>query len=76
MIQRKGIIVFYQSPKVIAEVERLGVHVTYKNESRNYLAGYVDATQFEKIKKLIEAVKNVRKVEESLADMKDLDFQD
>ncbi|HAQ56589.1 MAG TPA: hypothetical protein DCR44_04220 [Acholeplasmatales bacterium] len=76
MIQRKGIIVFYQSPKVIAEVERLGVHVTYKNENRNYLAGYVDATQFDKIKKLIETVKNVRKVEESLADMKDLDFED
>ncbi|MFA5006639.1 MAG: DUF2129 domain-containing protein [Candidatus Izemoplasmatales bacterium] len=76
MIQRKGIIVFYQSPKVIAEVERLGVHVTYRNEDRGYLAGYVDASQFDRIAKQLETVNNVRKVEASLADMQELDFQD
>jgi len=76
MISRKGIVVFYQSPKVIAEVERLGVHVTYRNDQRSYLAGYVDASQFEKIRKQLEAVKNVRKVDESLADMQELDFNE
>lgn len=74
MIQRKGIIVFYTSPKVLAEAERLGVHVTYRNEARGYLAGYVDETQYERIKKQLEAVKNVRKVDESLVDLKELDF--
>jgi uncharacterized protein YlbG (UPF0298 family) len=76
MIQRKGIVIFYQSPKVIAEAERLGVHVTYRNEQRNYVAGYVDATQFERIRKQLEQMKNVRKIDESLVDMKELDFSE
>ncbi len=76
MVSRKGMIVFFQTPKVVAEIEKAGVHVVYKNDKRNYLTGYVDSPQFEKIKKQVEAIKNVRKVEESLLDMQELDFKE
>ncbi len=76
MVSRKGMIIFFQTPKVVAEIEKAGVHVVYKNDKRNYLTGYVDSAQFEKVKKQVEAIKNVRKVEESLQDMQELDFKE
>ena len=76
MVIRKGILVYFASGKIRQEVEKVGVNIVYFNEKRNYLAGYVDATQFERIKKQLETMKNVRKVEESLLDMEPLNFQD
>ncbi|MCK7488188.1 MAG: YlbG family protein [Bacillus subtilis] len=76
MITRKGIIVYFQTAKVIPEIEKQGLNITYKNEKRNYVVGYVDATQFERIKKQLETMKNVRKVEESLVDMDQFSFKE
>lgn len=76
MIVRKSILVYFVSPKIRQEVEKLGVNIVYVNDKRNYLAGYVDATQFERVKKQLEAMKNIKKVEESLVDMDVLNFQD
>lgn len=74
MVTRKGIIVYFASAKVRQEIEKLGVNIVYINESRNYLTGYVDMNQFERVKKIIEGMKNVRKVDESLAEMENLNF--
>jgi uncharacterized protein YlbG (UPF0298 family) len=74
MISRKGIIVWFVTPRVRQEIEKQGVNVVYQNDKRNYLTGYVDANQFERVKKQLEAMKNVKKVEESLTEMDVLDF--
>ncbi|MDP2424865.1 MAG: DUF2129 domain-containing protein [Candidatus Izemoplasmatales bacterium] len=74
MIQRKGIITYFQSAKVVSEIEKLGVNIAYKNEKRGYCIGYVDENQFSRIKKQIEALKNVKKVEESLLEMEQFSF--
>lgn len=74
MINRKGIIVYFQTPKVIQEIEKQGIAVVYKNEKRNYLVGYVDKNQFDRVKKQLEGMKNVKKVEESLLDMEQFAF--
>lgn len=76
MVKRKGIIVYFQSPKALPEIEKQGINITYKNEKRGYLVGYVDENQFERVKKLVEVIKNVRKVEESLLDMDTFSFQE
>jgi uncharacterized protein YlbG (UPF0298 family) len=74
MVTRKGIIVYYATPKVRQEIEKQGVNIVYQNDKRSYITGYVDATQFERIKKLLETMKNIKKVEESLVEMEVLDF--
>jgi uncharacterized protein YlbG (UPF0298 family) len=76
MITRKGIIVYFQTTKIIPEIEKQGLNITYKNDKRNYVMGYVDATQFDRIKKQLETMKNVRKVEESLVDMDQFSFKE
>jgi uncharacterized protein YlbG (UPF0298 family) len=76
MVSRKGIIVYYATPKVRQEIEKQGVNIVYQNEKRNYLTGYVDATQFERIKKVLETMKNIKKVEESLVEMEELNFSE
>lgn len=74
MINRKGIIVYFQTVKIIPEIEKQGVAVVYKNDKRNYLVGYVDKNQFDRVKKQLEGMKNVKKVEESLLDMEQFAF--
>jgi len=74
MVTRKGIVIYFTQAKIRQEIEKLGVNIVYVNDKRFYMAGYVDSTQFERIKKTIEGFKNVKKVEESLAEMENLDF--
>lgn len=74
MVTRKGIVIYFSQAKIRQEIEKLGVNIVYVNEKRFYMTGYVDTTQFERVKKTIEGFKNVKKVEESLAEMENLDF--
>jgi len=76
MVKRKGIIVYFQNKKVAKEVEKAGVHITYLNPKANYLSGYVDAEQFDKIRKQIQKFRQVRKVDESLVEMDEFDFKE
>ncbi len=74
MVSRKGIVIYYTTAKVVQEVEKLGVHIVYKNDKRNYLTGYIDSTQFERVKKQIEMMKTIKKVEESLLENTNYEF--
>jgi uncharacterized protein YlbG (UPF0298 family) len=74
MVSRKGITIYYVTPKVRQEIERQGVNIVYQNDKRNYLTGYIDTNQYDRIKKQLEAMKNIKKVEESLVDMDVLAF--
>jgi len=74
MVSRKGIVIYYTTAKVVQEIEKLGVHIVYKNDKRNYLTGYIDSTQFERVKKQIETMKTIKKVEESLLENTNYEF--
>ncbi len=76
MIKRKGMIIYIQTPKIIHEIEKLGINITYKNEPRGYVVGYVDEQEFPRLKKQIEGFKQVKKVEESLLDMSAFSFKE
>ncbi len=76
MVKRRGIIVYFQNKKVAKEIAKNGVNITYLNPKANYLSGFVDAENFEKIKRQIQKMRLVRKVEESLVDMEDFDFKE
>ena len=76
MVSRKGLVVYFTTTKIIPEIEKLGVHIVYKNEKRNYLTGYVDSPIFERVFKQIEAMKACKKVEESLMDFSNYEFKE
>ena len=76
MIKRKGMIIYIQTPKILSEIEKCGINITYKNEPRGYVVGYVDEQEYSRIKKQVEAFKQVRKVEESLLDMSQFSFKE
>ncbi|MBN2504480.1 MAG: DUF2129 domain-containing protein [Bacilli bacterium] len=76
MVKRKGIIVYFQNKKVAKEIEKAGVNIAYVNPKANYLSGYVDADNFEKVKKQIQNLRLVRRVDESLVDMDEFSFKE
>jgi uncharacterized protein YlbG (UPF0298 family) len=76
MVSRKGFVVYYTTSKIIPEIEKLGVHVVYKNDKRNYLTGYVDSPNYERVKTQIEAMKAVKKFEESLMEVSNYEFSE
>ncbi|HOP57373.1 MAG TPA: DUF2129 domain-containing protein [Bacillota bacterium] len=76
MVNRKGIIVYFQSKKIVKEVEKTGVNVVYINPKAKYLTGYIDASEYEKARKQIQKIRLVRKVEESLVDMEEFSFNE
>ncbi|MBN2696961.1 MAG: DUF2129 domain-containing protein, partial [Bacilli bacterium] len=53
-----------------------GVNIAYVNPKANYLSGYVDADNFEKVKKQIQNLRLVRRVDESLVDMDEFSFKE
>jgi uncharacterized protein YlbG (UPF0298 family) len=74
MVSRKGLVVYYSTPKIVNEIEKKGVHIVYNNEKRNYLTGYVDSNQFDRVKKDISQMKAVKKVEDSLMEFENYSF--
>lgn len=76
MVSRKGLVVYFTTPKIVTEIEKLGVHIVYKNEKRNYLTGYLDSQNFERVFKQIEAMKACKKVEESQMDFANYTFKE
>ena len=76
MVSRKGLVVYFTTPKIVMEIEKLGVHIVYKNEKRNYLTGYLDSQNFERVFKQIEAMKACKKVEESQMDFANYTFKE
>lgn len=76
MVSRKSLIVYFQNKKVAKEIEKLGVNITYINAKTNYLTGYLDATNYEKVKKQIATLRHVKKVEDSFLDLGGFDFKE
>ncbi len=74
MIDRTGIIVYFQNKKAIKIIEKFDIHITYINEAGKYLVGYCNKLDFPKIKKELRQKKLIRKVEESLIEMPSLEL--
>jgi len=67
MRNRKSIIVYFKSPRVLKRLKKIG-NVAYFHNKRKYAVLYIDEERMEKIRKELEALKHVRRVEESLLD--------
>lgn len=76
MVSRKALIFYFQSKKVLKEIEKFNLNIVYVNEKANYAVAYTDSQNVEKAKKQLQSVHGIKKVEESLADMDHLDFKE
>ncbi|MBI9010441.1 MAG: DUF2129 domain-containing protein [Tenericutes bacterium] len=72
MVDRKGIVIYFQNKKAIKVIKELNVNVSYVNEAGRYLTGYCNTEDFPTIKKELKKHKLIRKVDESLVEMPDI----
>ncbi|MFK5883298.1 MAG: DUF2129 domain-containing protein [Candidatus Izemoplasma sp.] len=75
MLKRKSLIVYFRNPKVLKEIGKIS-DIKYYHKKRRYAILYVNEEEVEEVSKKIKAIKNVRRVEESLNDNEEyqLDF--
>ncbi len=72
MVERKGIVIYFQNKKALKALEKYKINIAYVNQAGKYLVGYCDETEFNIIKKELKQHKLIRKVEESLIEMPSL----
>ena len=67
MRNRKSIIVYFKSPRVLKRLKKIG-NVAYFHKKRKYAVLYIDEDRRDKVRKELESLKHVRRVEDSLLD--------
>lgn len=65
MIKRKSLIVYFRSPKAIKRISKI-LDISYYTKKRKYAIGYCNEEDLENIKKQLDEIKLVRRIEESL----------
>ncbi len=73
MTNRMGIVIYFQNKKVLKEINKYNINITYVNQAGRYLAGYCDIDKFPTIKKELKKNKLIRKIEESLVEMPNIE---
>lgn len=74
MVDRKGIVIYFQNKKAIKSIKKYDINITYVNEAGRYLTGYCDIEDYPKIKSELKRHRLIRKVDESLVEMPSLDI--
>jgi len=74
MIDRKGIVIFFQNKKAIKAIKKFDINITYVNESGRYLAGYCNSEDFPTIKKELKKHRLIRKVDQSYIEMPSIEL--
>jgi uncharacterized protein YlbG (UPF0298 family) len=69
MVDRKGIVIYYQNKKALKVVKQYNINISYINEAGRYLTGYCDTEDYLKIRNELKKHKLIRKVDESLVEM-------
>ncbi len=67
MQNRKTLIVYFKSPRVLKRLRKVG-HVSYFHKQRKYAVLYIDEDQLDRIHEELEGLKHVRRVEVSRLD--------
>lgn len=74
MIDRIGIVIYFQNAKVIKALDKYNINIVYVNEAGKYLAGYCNAQDLPTIRKELKNNKLIRKIDESYVEMPSLDI--
>jgi len=74
MVKRKGIVVYFRSNKILKKLKHYDINITYVNKLGKYLTGYVNESKYDEIKKALQKIKLIKKVESSRVDMDEFSF--
>lgn len=74
MLDRKGLVIYFQNKKAIKEIKKFNIDISYINEPGRYLTGYCDVKDFHKIRKELKKHKLIRRVDESLIEMPSIEL--
>lgn len=69
MIDRKGIVIYFQNTRALKVIKKYDINIVYVNKAGKYLTGYCDSNDFPTIKKELKNHKLIRKVDESYIEM-------
>ncbi len=67
MHNRKSLIVYFKSPRVIKRLKKHG-NVPYYHKKRKYAILYINEDRYDEVMKDLKRLNHVRRVEESLLD--------
>lgn len=73
MISRKSLIVYFRSPKALKHIGRIA-DIKYYTKKRKYAIIYVNEADQDNIVKALKEIKLVRKIEESLVEGEEYQF--
>lgn len=73
MVDRKSYIVYFKTPRVLKRIKKMA-DVSYFHKKRRYAVIYLDEQNHKKVVENINALKHVKKVEESQFDMNQYQF--
>ena len=75
MLKRQSLIIYFRNPKILKEIAKIS-EIKYYHKKRRYAIVYVSEGEVEEVSAKLKALKNVRRVEESLRDGEEyeLDF--
>lgn len=73
MLKRRSLIVYFRNPKVLKTIEKIS-EIKYYTKKKKYAVIYVNEDEVEQKTQELQAIKLVRRVEESLFETEEYQF--
>jgi uncharacterized protein YlbG (UPF0298 family) len=74
MIQRKGIIVYFENKEVLNQLDKSVVNIYYVSEKNNYAVIYCDLNRYKPLCAQLKSLKGVTGFEDSLFEVEKNEF--
>ena len=73
MLKRRSLIVYFRNPKILKTIEKIS-EIKYYTKKKKYAVIYVNEDEVEQKIQELQAIKLIRKVEESLFETEEYQF--
>ena len=74
MIQRKGIIVYFENKEVLNQLDKSIVNIYYVSEKNNYAVIYCDLNRYKPLCAQLKTLKGITGIEDSLFEVEKNEF--
>jgi len=74
MIQRKGLIVYFEDESVLTKLDKSIVNIYYVSKREKYAMIYVDANRYKPLCEQLKSLKGIISFEDSLLDVESKEF--
>ena len=74
MIQRKGIIVYFENKEVLEQLDKTVVNIYYVSEKNNYAVIYCDLNRYKPLCGQLAQMKGIKSFEDSMNNVEENSF--